>query len=97
MTKLIDADALLEAVIKMTIGQMRVSANYQDIKTLITNAPTVQREGFDKDTISLEASRKIMCEVNAMTIPIDVRKTSQLQAKIQCVIIDTLSAAQSDY
>lgn len=51
MTKLdndlISRKALLEEVIKMTVGRMRVSANYQDIKDLITNAPTIEADSGD--------------------------------------------------
>ena len=61
-------------------------------------APTIQRYGWvnDKDTLALDVARKIMLDVSTIMIPVDVRRVSQLQAKIQVVIAELLQAAPTD-
>lgn len=46
MTRLIDADALLEFMENLGKGGMPISISKDYIQDLITNAPTVQRDGW---------------------------------------------------
>ena len=99
--RLIDADALLEAIENLGKGGMPIAISKNYIQEIVNGAPTIQREEQDnlagwvsaKDTLALDAARKIMFDVNTMTIPVDVKRMSQLQAKIQVVISELISAA----
>lgn len=48
------------------------------------------------DTVTLELSRKIMREIQAMTYPVDVQRMPQLQAKIQCLLEEALDSAKGN-
>ena len=95
MARLIDADALLDAITAETPIHTK---SFIKILDLVTTAPTVQCEGWvnDKDTLALDVARKIMLDVSTIMIPVDVRRVSQLQAKIQVVIAELLQAAPTD-
>lgn len=50
----------------------------------------------DIDSIALKISRRIMLDIRTDTIPVDVRKIGQLQAKIQCVLEEYIREQQAE-
>lgn len=65
MTRLIDADALLEAIVKNGIY-----ADAREINNAITNAPTVQREGWV--SVPIEPTEKMIAVAFEHLIRCDV-------------------------
>ena len=65
----------------------------QNSKNKVSSSPQADDLVKEADTIALEASRNIMKEIQTHTIPADVQRMPQLQAKIQVVISQAIDEA----
>jgi hypothetical protein len=88
---------LIESLRNIAIIQREKDSNVQlAIDTASPTTDTVTLSKAEYDEFALNLSRKIMVEVREMTVPIAVRRMPQLQAKIQCLIVEAIDQAKDE-